>query len=161
MRMKRLLVLVAAFALLGGLSAVRATTAFASDSTCTIHDSDVTDYSFINDTVTGTGHFKCGGANNEDYDLMFKLQEKIGSTWGPVAGGCDAGNPSLDCETSLIGPFSGGAEVIRHPVFGTAGEADCRVFRMRTTVFFEGLSPNIQYWGASLKVLNGIDCGGT
>ena len=68
--MKRLLIVLLAF---GGILAANAAPALAADSTCSNHDIRITGWSLQLDSVSHSGDFQCGGANNESWNAELFL----------------------------------------------------------------------------------------
>ena len=142
---------------MAGMGAYGAAPAMAADSTCATHVLKLTGWSIQLDTISHSGSFQCGGANNESYNVELFLQFKNGSgNW-----------VTADCPNSYLGlcisfkPSNGGWYGGGDPSqwSGTfnvneLGGIDCRDWRMHAGVTFHGGSPPV-YYNSSVSSIGG------
>lgn len=136
MRRSLLLIPILALAALFGPSV-----ADASAATCATHQVVIVDWTLGTDTVSGLNDFKCGGAENVDYQVVYWLEIWNGSSW--VEANCDAG----PCESvrPSSGWFAAGTEHSWTWTFNFKGQIDCRTFRPRAQAHFRDSSLS-QIW---------------
>lgn len=139
--MKRFIAFVGLLLALVG-SAVVPSSALAANSTCTTHQLSITDYAAGAGTVDYHWDFKCGGANNEDYQVDFRFQWKDGGgAWHTFD--CDNGLPCLLGRPGLLAYYNGGTEHAGNETFSTVGTFNCATIRVHATVIFADFSPDI------------------
>lgn len=152
--MKRLVLLM--ILAIAGFLAVGASPALAADSTCATHVLKLTGWSIQIDTISHSGDFQCGGANNESWNAELFLQFKNGSgNW--VTAACPNSYLGLCINFKpTTGWYGGGDE---HNWSGTfnvnePGGIDCRDWRMHAGIDFHGGSPTI-YYNSSVSSIGG------
>lgn len=111
--------------------------------TCAIHQVVIVDWALGADTVSGLNDFKCGGAENLDYKIVYWLEVFNGANF--VEANCDSGL----CESfkPATGFYADGTEHSWTWTFNFAGQIDCRTFRPRAYARFQDGSFSQTYTG--------------
>jgi hypothetical protein len=142
--MRRLMTLIATLSVAIVAAVASPGVALAANSTCSVHDMNIIDWSNTNDWVEADDDFKCGGANNEGFNVTVYLQWRD-STHNWTTPQCDNGNPCWSQEPSATGYWSGGSDHYKLHIWNVAGQVNCRQWRTHAIISFNGGSPYLLY----------------